>query len=260
MLNVSKSSEQSHYLNALIYGEWGAGKTTLAASAEAVPEMGDVLYIDAESGSMSLSHLNIDVIKITNYRQFAEIYDFLRLHCRYRDAGDTDKLNALWTKFTGQESDSPTYKTVVIDSLTEIQKLVMYQLLAMDVGEFSLNDVPSSPQFKEWNQQAEMLRLLIRSFRNLPMHTIIVCGEQETEDERKRLIKRPALSGKLAMEVQGYLDLVGYLATRQKDDGMQRVLFMQNTPKFTAKHRFSKHQNVTAIESPTMAKIFSLTN
>ena len=198
---VVKPSTQ-RYLKLLIYGAPGTGKTTLAGTAQDVDEMKDVIFIDVEAGALSLAGRDdIDVVRVTSYMQFAKVYEFLKLHCQYRDVGDSDKLHDLHEKIGADPAK--IYNTVVIDSLTEVQKQIMYMLLGVQIGQMNLELVPDTPEFKEWGQSAEMVRLLIRSFRDLPMHVVVVCAEAEGENERKQRIRRPNLPGKLAGEVQG---------------------------------------------------------
>lgn len=261
---VIKSTKASQdWLKMLVYGNYGTGKTTLAASAQDVPGMGDVIFIDAESGSMSLSDRDdIDSINITNYSQFARVYEYLRLHCRARDADDVNALVKLESTYKGIQvspKNVKRYRTVVIDSITEVQKYCMYQLLNMEVGDYELDMEPQAAQFAEWGKAAEMIRLLVRSFRNLPMHVIIVAAEQSTEDETKRQLKSPALPGKLSKEIQGFLDVVAYLYAASTDQGMRRRLYLEPGKTFDAKSR-AQWIKEAYIDEPTMSLVMQRGN
>lgn len=260
---IKSTRREERRLKALFYGNYGVGKTTLAATAQDVPGMKDVLFIDAESGDMSLADHDVDTITISSYSQFARVYEFLRLHCKARDANDYETLNKLEMHFKGLDKPPSTksvkkYNTVVIDSITEVQKYCMYQLLGVSVGEYELDMEPQPAQFAEWGKSAEMIRLLVRSFRNLPMHVIIVAAEQTNEDETKRQIKSPALPGKLAKEIQGFLDVVGYLvAARVADDGsLKRRLWLEPGKSFDAKTRL-QWIKAPYIDEPTLTKIMN---
>jgi hypothetical protein len=75
----------------LIYGSSGVGKTVFGSTAD------KVLFLDAEAGMMSVKDKKIDRVKIKTFQDVIDSYNFLK---------------------SGQHE----YKTVVIDSLTEIQK------------------------------------------------------------------------------------------------------------------------------------------
>lgn len=252
---------RTQFLKMMVYGQPGAGKTTLAGTAQDVASMQDVLFIDAESGTLSLSDRDdIDIIRISAFPQFSRVYEFLKLHCSYRDANNIPKLEEL--QRSAGANPNKRYHTVVVDSLTEVQKLVMYYLTGRAVGIGTLDSIPSQPQFKEWGQSAEMIRMLIRSFRDLPMHVLFVAAEMEVENigqNGKQLLKRPSLPGKLSNEAQGFLDMVGYLAVAHiaiEEGGteLRRRLYLVPGRTFQAKHRFAK-EGVEFIDNPTMSSL-----
>lgn len=265
IIRTAKTSYK--YLNLLIYGDFGVGKTQLAASSQDVPEMQDVLFIDIESGGRTIEDReDIDVVGIDHFSQFARVYEFLRMHCQARDANDIEKMRKLESFFKTTDPNNPyvvdtpkRYNTVIVDSLTEVQKYCMYQLLGVRVGEFALDMEPENPQYAEWNKSTEMIRLLVRSFRNLNMNTIFVCSRIEDQDERKRFFYAPALPGKLSNEVQGFFDAVGYYISGAATEGgqIQRRLYLTPGQTFKAKNRFSKF-NGTHLDNPTMSDIFKL--
>jgi hypothetical protein len=256
------------YAKVLVYADYGVGKTTLASTADDVPEMQDVLAIDAEAGDASFSDRpNIDTIRVTSFAQVARVQEFLRLHCLNRDRDTPEAIEEL-IKLETRFRDDPTYevteknvrryRSVIIDSLSEVQKYCMYQLLGITVGGARLDSETPETSFTEWGKQLEMIRLLVRTFRDLPMHVVFVCSEQVAEDEKKRRIRRPNLSGKLAGEVQGFLDTVGYMVLFKGEDGeYKRRLYITPGQTFQAKHRLPGN-TVAYIEDPTMAKLLAL--
>jgi len=257
---VESVKREHRYIKGMIYGPYGTGKTVLASTAQDVPGMADVLFIDAEAGGMSISNRHdIDTIRINSYKAITQVHEYLRAHCRYRDEGNTEKLLDLEETVRGERPKTPKqYRTVVLDSLTEIQKYLMYQLLGVEIGTQRLDREMEQPQFAEWGRNSEMIRLLVRSFRDLPMNVLFICSDQVVEDERKMQHRRPNLPGKLANDVQGFLDVVGYYASTKTPKGETlRRLLLQPTERIQAKNRFSTAK-VDYLDNPTMADVMKL--
>lgn len=78
-LTINKVQERSSWYNMLIYGDSGTGKTTLAGSADLVPAMRPVLFIDVEGGTESLKHSypEVDTVRVTTWKQMQAVYDAL---------------------------------------------------------------------------------------------------------------------------------------------------------------------------------------
>lgn len=266
-------------LNMIIYGAYGNGKTTLAASSADVDEMGDVLMIDIESGKLSIKdnprikHKEcIDVIRVTNFQQMAYIVDqFLRPHVRLRDnPAEEKKLIELEAKFKGvapEKIKTPRrYNTVIIDSLTELDKLVTYELLGFSttgtLSDLIVDNDMEVAEFKEYKQNNQMMQLIVRAFRDLDTSTIFVVQEAYIQDEMKRMLYSPALTGKLGKQVQGMVDIVGYLMVGTPKEGEKeapRRLMLQPSNRFDAKSRMSNFKE-PFIDQPTMTKVWDAIN
>lgn len=267
---IRKASEKSRYLKMMIYGDYGTGKTFLAGTAADVKEMSDVLLISIEAGDMSLStRTNIDIVDIKSYKQLARVFEFLKIHLQLRDSGDDAKLAKLQKRFTGMAEDTPLprselrkYRTVVLDSLSEAQKYVMYQLLGIDPLTSKLDEEPTPAQFKEWGQGGEMIRLLVRGLRDLPINVILVSSQKTKEDDLKRIHISPNLPGGLANDVQGFMDIVGlYRMVSATPEGentprMVRRLFISPIGRFQAKSRLQGLNGITHLDDPTIATIY----
>ncbi len=274
---------KARYFKFLTYGEYGSGKTRLVSTAVGVPEMNDVIMIDAEAGDMTLmddlqefAFDDIDTILVKSYKQVAAVQLFLKQHCRLREeidhgpyAGEdlagpsaTEKIIELEARFKGVEVDDikihKMYRTVIIDSLSEVESMCMYQLLGItDVTR--LDEEVASAEWAEYKKQNAMIQRLIRGFRDLPMHVLITAASQYSQDEQKRMLYTPSLTGKLSRQVQGFMDVVGYLVTGQAEtekDPLPRRLFVQPTKgsRFSAKCRFSAFKG-SSFDNPTMGTI-----
>lgn len=278
-------------INALVYGPYGHGKTTFAGSAEEVPSMRDVLFINAESGDMSLtSHRTLDVISINKYDQLARIYEYLVLHCMWRDEGNVEKLlewerelkseiipldeqteptdpDRTWFEEqrlrAGKPMDEPfLYRTVILDSLSEMHKYLVYKFTGVDISTTPLDE--EIERMEEWQSAQELFRLLIRSFRDLPMSVIFVSAEDIREPNRKKGERKatalPKLAGQMAGDVAGFIDLVGYLVREIEAGGeTHRYLYLgAGYEGWISKHRFENLPDLDYVTDPNLASLIDL--
>lgn len=258
----------------------------MAGTATNVESMRDVLMIDAESGDLSLAFSeanveHIDVVTVTTFSQVARVYDYLKLHCELREryvqlgGADSDsdeaeevrqKLIALEAKFKFCEPEDiiepRLYRTVIVDSLTEIDTYCMYQLLGIrDQGR--LDEEATSAEWSEYKKNNTMMLRLIRQMRNLPINLLMIAAANFIQDETKKFNYKPALTGKMAAQVQGFMDLVGYLTvvegapadpSKPDDERALRRLYVQPVGRFDAKARFPTFKG-SYFDNPTMGKI-----
>lgn len=234
-LTVSPVQERSQFFNLLIYGESGVGKTTLAGSCDAVAAMRPVLNIDIEGGTESLRHSypDVETVRVKTWKEVQGVYNEL--------AEGTHK-----------------YRTVLLDSLTEIQKFNMYNIMT-DLAQKRPDLDPDVPGMREWGKNLEQIRRMVRAFRDLEMHTIFTALVREEKNQKTGLTTmQPSLSGKMAGEVAAFLDVVVYYYVKQIGDGTEaefkRLLLTQKTDTQVAKDRSGKLPMV--MESPNMQMIF----
>src|SRR5215831_14577368 len=174
-LPVTRVSDQPPHFNLLIYGESGTGKTTLAGTADDLPEMRKVLFLDIEGGMLSLRERfpNIESIRVTNWQQLHDVYNELAL-------GDHG------------------FNTVVVDSLTEAQKMSMDKIMRRLVDEHPERDA-DVPAIREWNINIEQTRKFVRALRDLPVNTIFTALKKDDRNLMTGATRRkPSLSGKVA--------------------------------------------------------------
>lgn len=282
----------SEWISMLIYGDFGVGKTYLAGTAALVDDYSDVLYIALEGGEKGLKQLikegkkqginvseRILVIPVQTFKQYGNIYEFLKLHVKFRDDDDLIKLRRLEAQIKGFpreicEDDKELeklipkpkkIKTVITDSLTEAQKYCMYQLLGIDPLTQRIDAEPDQAQFQDWGRSREMIQFLVRRLRDLPVNSIFICGQDTDQDTAKRWYYTPLLPGKLAGDVRGLVDVVGYYATSPTEGGgiIRRLYFtggFYGNTNIAAKHRFGDALKGSYVDDPTMQTIYDLDN
>lgn len=233
-LQLKRPAVGNSTVNLLIYGGSGVGKTLLAGTAAMVAEMSPILVIDAEEGELTLGALEtvsdkIDIVALTDWKKLQSIYNEL---------------------YDGKHP----YKTVVLDSATEIQQLAMNDVLGANSR---ILDIGITPEFKDWYKNTEQIRRMIRAFRDLPMNTIVTALEMDSQDPRTKVtMKRPALSNKLSAQVPAFFDAVFYMYVKEvKGDAANlRLILTDKTDRVVAKCRV---QNVPLVlENPDMPMLY----
>jgi len=267
-LQVGNVTSINDYHNIINYGRIGVGKTHLVATAQNYAPTSNLLFVSAEGGEDTLRNIpngdEIDVVRINNYHQIQTIYEFLTLHIKYRDKylmNDEeqykDKLCKLEKKLKGL-SELPTeptiYRSVAIDSLTELQQYAMYMVLDIDLNDTKLDDNPATPSRNDWGENSELVKKLVRSFRDLKIHTFFNCLEKKDKDDENEILVAPKLPGQLATDIPGFVDVVGRLYKSNTDEGTKRVLLTQRSGKYLARVRGGDLGQY--IMEPTIEKIF----
>jgi len=236
-LKIRRVIDQTPNFNMMVYGRSGVGKTRLSGSSYAVPDMQRVLLLDIEGGWLTLrkDFPGVETVRVGSWRDVQAVYDEL---------------------YAGGSG----IQTVILDSLTEIQKFNMDQImlnLIESKGDERDMDVPS---IREWGKNLEQTRRFVRAFRDLPINVIFTALEREDKDRAGRPIKLPSLSGKMAQEVAAFLDIVLYLNIKEVEtpDGKKliRVLQSQATETTVAKDRSGLLPPVMV--DPDMGKIYDL--
>lgn len=245
-------------LKIMVYSPPGHGKTTLLGTGAGDKRISPMLILEFEGGTRSIKSKirkikleelgekaptveKIDVIQIQKWEDFEVVYDFL-------------------------ESVDHGYKSLGLDSLTEMNYLNMSEALALALREDKKHD-PDIPEQRDYLRSAGQMRRLVRFFRDLPMNVFFTAGASTQQDPRTREYKAwPALTGKLTFEIPGLVEVVGYLAVVDLDESADaedqestaRWLFVQPTGKFEAKDRTEGGMLGEYIENPTLPQIFDL--
>lgn len=216
----------------LIYGEPGSGKTYLCGTAQDNEATSPILFLDVEGGTLTLrDRKDVDVVQVRSISQIVDVHKML------------------------VEENNGYYKTVIIDSLTELQKLDMRDIMREVVQKRPDLD-PDVPSQREWGKSGEHMRRIVRAFRDIEANTIMTALMVMEKDENNTITFFPSLPGKLRAEVPGFLDVVGYLYTAIEDDVMVRKLQLAKTRRVVAKDRTSKLGDV--IVNPTIPDMWDL--
>lgn len=203
-------------LSTVIHGESGAGKSWLGDTTP-----GPRLILDAEGGSRFTKSekttwdpmlgeppkgTDTTIVYIRDFQQMMMAYQWL-------------------------ESGQHDFQSVVLDSVTELQKRCKDAIKAGSTG----------MRIQDWGTLLDEMELLIRRIRDLWMHPVtpvpVTCFITTTKmDERNTY--RPHVQGALNLSMPYFVDVVGYLHTVPNEGGgLRRHLLVANAPGFIAKDR-----------------------
>jgi phage nucleotide-binding protein len=214
MKETTTANVQEFFLKALIFGATGKGKTSTAKTLDTE----HTLIISAESGLLPLAGKKFTVWNIESWDDMAEVYRRLT----------ADDMKA-------------KFKTIFIDSLTEINELAKDRIVKKDrpglgkeVGKV-YDDLMTQQDYQLL--QTRMLRM-VRAFRDLPYHVIFTCLESQTKDEKTgEIFIAPSVNGKLALNIGGYFDFVFRMITKQDGDKLDYYFVTGSTEQAVGKDR-----------------------
>jgi hypothetical protein len=237
--------------------------------------MQDVLVVTAEGGDVVFEGNPriknwelLDVIKVDRVEQFQKVFEWLRAHISFRDKGvekepDLRKLqDAAFPEGTIPDPERlRRYRTVIVDSLTEIEALNLTKILGLDSTGFDAGDEMEVAGYPQFRKNMHMIQKIVRQFRDLDINFLAICSEAYMEDERKAKHYTPRLTGQLRDIIQGFFDIVGWIvpnvaATDPVTGNPERRLFVQpqTSPRADAKCRLATY-NSAYFDNPVMRDI-----
>lgn len=227
------SPDKIEFLNMLVYGEFGVGKTFLCGTAQDHKMTGPILLLDIEGGTVTLrKRPDIEVVQVRNLDQLVKIHEQLRVN------------------------NDGHYKTVIIDSLTELADLDMREVMRKMLQARPDRD-PDVADKREWGIVRTHVRKIVRAFKDLPMNTLMTALLLKDKDDiTGHSTFYPSLSGKMKTEIPGFFDVVGYMSSRINGEETIRSIQFLKTDKVTAKDRTSSFGN--KLDNPTIPMMWNL--
>jgi len=218
----TKQAAQLSGLKFLVHGPAGAGKTTLCGTTGE-----STIIISAESGLLSLRHLDLPVIEVKTLEQMYAAYDYV-----------------------ANSEEGQAFKWICLDSISEIAEVVLNY-------EKKNNKDPRAA----YGALAEKMTDLIRAFRDLPGRNVLfLCKQERTKDEQSgAMLYYPAMPGNMLKQGVGYFfDFVFALRVEKDADGNPtRWLQTNRDYNFEAKDRSG---SLDMFESPDLAAIAAKVN
>lgn len=219
--------EYAEFFSFLPYGESGIGKTHLIGTAADHPLLTPVLLLDLEGGRRTLRGVHgIEYVRVKKISQLVSIQ------------------NELF------KADGAHYGLVALDSVSETEDIDLREIMKIVKKADQERDI-EVPAPREWGINRWHMRDIVRSFRDLPVHTIFTALDLHEKKEGQRLKIKPNLPGKQGAEIPGFTDIVGYY----RKEGNKRKLQLMGTETVLAKTRFSELGNQLIDDQINMAWI-----
>ena len=205
-----------------LYGPSGAGKTTMASTFP------NPLFLDLEDGMRSIrsDQLEHEVLRYPgdpkeNITSMAEVKKF-------------------YAEVKAIEHNAP-FDTIVIDSMNELQNLIMKNILFKFDSNRQMDDQPT---LQDYGKLARDSLTIVRLFLQLPFNIIFTCAAvpQEYIDQQ---VYPVFLGRKTGPEILRLVEMVGYCHTRTDAEGeVLHMVSFETTPDWVAKDRYGIEETV----------------
>ena len=192
----------------VLFGVSGGGKSTLAATAPRPA------YLDTNDGLMSIAG-----------RPGFE-------HVRGERISTFNALEDAYSNFTntGRKKWKGKFDTVVVDHFDDLQAIIMETLGERRAERDDRKDADEAEQ-RDWGIMANKLKRILRAYKTLPMHKILICGEKESKEDGRMI---PSLQGQMSGALPYFADHIAYLRIGKNG---QRWIHLDPGNEFNAKTR-----------------------
>lgn len=202
-------SPPAPHFRVLLYGPTGAGKSYLAASSVLVEAMCPVILFDVEAG--------VDRIRFSDNRS---IWNFVK-------EGKLTVVSTVSGADLGLLQRALTtpgrYKTIIVDSLTELHALILRLILQQRSG--------AGVTLQDYGTVSGKVLEALRLAQLCPANFIATCGHMYSKDEIYGTLHiEPDITGKLAQRSPRFFDIVGYLTANIRRAPIQQVQQAQGKP------------------------------
>lgn len=230
-MKIKQNESLTQSIKAVIYGPSGAGKTSIIKTYDE-QKYGKAILISAEAGLMSIRGHKVDIIDIT-------------LDDQDKPLPKEERFKRLVEAFQ-YVSTHPEYKTIFLDSITEVGQNCIEALK---------KEFTASQALPMWGAYGDRMRGITKAFRDLPNKNVIILGLSTIDkDEFQRRFTSIDLQGKIGDQLPQYFDEVLYLSIETTDKNeTKRTLLTQTQNNIIAKDRSGK---LDLKEEPNLTKIF----
>lgn len=229
-------AETAAYLNWLLYGDPGVGKSVLACSAaNEVPTLVVKSRSDNLQSVRNQGYGEAKVWEVENWNDMDEVETYLK----YDDHG---------------------FGIVSLDTITLFQELGLENIMQELIDQGKNHRKLYLPDKGEYGQNMNRLSMWVRNVKALPFHFIVVAHafvwQEDQQDEERRW---PLIQGKgMPSKISGYMNLVTYMTAGTNDDGIYvRKIHARKEEDFFAKDGWDAFPK-GFMNDPTLPKLLSI--
>jgi hypothetical protein len=197
-------------LMVLAYGEPGTGKTRFTAT---FPKP---IVFDFDRGASVIAQLpreqadDINVVRIDD--EWARHPETGALYL----PNGASRWQQLWQWYKWLKAGDHDRETIVIDTVTDLQKIVMDEVMRQNPGR--MREAATVPCGEDYQESAERLDMLFRYFRDLPYHKVWTAHAKDKKDKQGATVATvPDMSPKPAGSLSGKCHIVMYTACMVDD-------------------------------------------
>lgn len=217
-INLQRTSDvHVNGVKLLVYGQAGAGKTTL------IKTLPKPVVLSAEGGLLSIADADIPFVVIGSMADLHEAYQWL----------------------TGSD-EAKAFESVALDSLSEIAEVVL-----------AAEKARSKDPRQAYGEMQDQMAKLIRAFRDLAgRHVYMTAKVEKSQDDMGRVLYSPSMPGnKLGQALPYFFDEVLAARVEKDADGnTQRAIQCESDGVWQAKDRSGK---LDAWEAPDLGAIIN---
>lgn len=207
---VKKATAVDQINSAIFFGEYGTGKTWLAASADALAEYSPVLIVDIEGSAAGVGreYPDVDIVQVNSHEMLEDLRRQLL-------------------------TEEHPYKTVIFDTLNVAQNRAEKFFRAKPENQ--------NNRFGVWGDLKDWTISFVRDMHQAPFMAIFTAHPQTEKDENTgKMTTTVKISGSAKTDVPTIPDLIGYMewTTDPVTDKPVRVLRVGRSSSIITKNRF----------------------
>ena len=201
------------YVNVLLSGPQGAGKTRFAMSAP------DVFILDFDDGLRTAYSMGLNPLAFAPSELDNDI--FAKTRAIARDLTDRTGLFA-------PDAQYGSVRTVVIDAYTGMSQKFMNAMMRK-IGRNPAN-AGMKPEYDHWMALRSQMRMITNMLKRAPVHFIAIAHTDYREDAQEKLVPSYDIDGSFRKDVAKLFDEVYYMEPFVRGNDIEYRTYIKGHP------------------------------